>query len=216
MVDPATAATSSASAPSAWVPAGAFVPPLTPGGPVDAGIVLRERPDLALASLVAIDHAALAQAINARWGCALPQGPRQSTGESIRFLGVGPRNWLALGESTTMPSALAACAGEAGAVADQSDGYGVIEISGAKARALFEKGIGIDLHPSRFGQDNVAVTTCAHIGVILWQIDTAPIFGVALFRSYTGSFRDWLEESAAEFGVRVEPAPVLTPEIGRV
>jgi methylglutamate dehydrogenase subunit D len=37
----------------------------------------------------------------------------------------------------------------------------------------------------------------AHIGVILWQLDDAPTFEVATFRSYAFSFRRWLDATAA-------------------
>lgn len=188
-------------------PANAFDPAQHAVGPEGAGILVREQANLALASLVALDRPALTQAITNRYGCELPQGPKRIDGTSIAFLGTGPRNWLAISPDAGMPATLAEIAGSSGAVANQSDGYAVLEIGGPKARSLFEKGLAIDLHPAVFATGDAAVTSCAHIGVILWQIDAAPTYGVALFRSYAGSFRHWLEESAAEFGLAwKEPA----------
>ena len=172
-----------------------------PGGPADAGITVRERADLALASVVALDRTALERVIATHFGCDLPSGPKRADGRSIAFLGTGPRNWLAVSTVAGMPETLAGIAGAHGAVADQSDGYAVLEIGGSEARAMFEKGLGIDLHPAAFAPGDVAVTSCAHIGIILWQIDSAHTYAVALFRSYAGSFRHWLEDSAAEFGL---------------
>ena len=38
----------------------------------------------------------------------------------------------------------------------------------------------------------------------LWQVDDAPTYDVAFFRSYSGSFWNWLTESAGEYGYRYE------------
>jgi sarcosine oxidase gamma subunit len=62
----------------------------------------------------------------------------------------------------------------------------------------------LDLHPDVF-TGNVAVTVIAHIGAIVRQC--APErFAIAVFRSYAGSFRHWLNASAAEFGMAVDDA----------
>jgi methylglutamate dehydrogenase subunit D len=53
------------------------------------------------------------------------------------------------------------------------------------------------LHPTVFRPDSVATTVIAHIGVIFWQLDDAPTFEVATFRSYAFSFRRWLDATAA-------------------
>ncbi len=81
-------------------------------------------------------------------------------------------------------------------VSDQSGGYIVYRFSGPAARTLLQRGAFIDLHPSVFGPGSSAVTVIAHIGVILWQADDDTSFDVALFRSFAGSFRHWVEASA--------------------
>jgi sarcosine oxidase subunit gamma len=90
-------------------------------------------------------------------------------------------------------------------VSDQSDGYAVLRLAGAAMRATFEKGLAVDLHPAAFGPGDAAVTTCSHIGVILWQLDDAPTYEIALFRSLAADFWHWLSTSAAEYGLRVAP-----------
>jgi heterotetrameric sarcosine oxidase gamma subunit len=82
----------------------------------------------------------------------------------------------------------------------------VLRLSGPKVRATFEKGLGVDLHPGSFRPGDAAVTACAHLGVILWQIDEAPTYEVAVFRSLASRFWHWLSESAAEYGLRIVPS----------
>ena len=41
------------------------------------------------------------------------------------------------------------------------------------------------------------------MGVQLWQVDEAPSYDIALFRSVSASFWRWLTSSAAEFGYEV-------------
>jgi len=175
-----------------------------PGTPGDPGVIVRERADLSLATLVALDRPPLERAILTRWRCALPRGPKSAHTPELSFLGVGPRTWLAVSATPDMPAELAASAGPHGAVADQSHGYVVIELSGARVMSVLEKGVPIDLHQSVFAVGDAASTLCAQIGVIIWRLDRRPGFGMALFRSYARSFQDWLEDSAAEFGLRVD------------
>ncbi|MBN8957521.1 MAG: sarcosine oxidase subunit gamma [Rhizobiales bacterium] len=177
---------------------------LVPGGPKDAGIVVTERKDLQIATVIA-RSSGFAEAIKTAYGIALPSGPKRIVVHEITLLGTGPRAWFALraGERP-LASDLEQSLGEHAAVADQSDGYGVLRVSGAKVRALLAKGVPIDLHPRAFAADDVAVTVCSHIGIMLWRSDADSSFDIAMFRSLCGSFWSWLSESAEEFGLRVE------------
>jgi sarcosine oxidase subunit gamma len=177
---------------------------LVPGGPKDAGIVVTERKDLQIATVIA-RSSGFAEAIKTAYGIALPSGPKRIVAHEITFLGTGPRAWFALraGERP-LASDLEQSLGEHAAVADQSDGYGVLRVSGAKVRALLAKGVPIDLHPRAFAADDVAVTVCSHIGIMLWRSDADSSFDIAMFRSLCSSFWSWLSESAEEFGLRVE------------
>jgi sarcosine oxidase subunit gamma len=91
-------------------------------------------------------------------------------------------------------------------VSDQSDGRAILRISGSRARDVLAKGLPIDLHPSVFGPGSAATSVIALMGVTLWQVDDAPTYDLAVFRSLAGSFWTWLTDSAAEFGCRVEAA----------
>jgi sarcosine oxidase subunit gamma len=41
------------------------------------------------------------------------------------------------------------------------------------------------------------------MGVQIWQVDDAPSYDLAIFRSVSASFWRWLTASAAEFGYQV-------------
>jgi methylglutamate dehydrogenase subunit D len=177
-----------------------------------AGVIVRERSDDALAIVTARRGMAaeLAKRVHAM-GIVLPSEPRREAQGSLAFLGIGPGRWLATldhGANTSqscdawarsLAHDLTGCA----SIVDQTDGYAVLQIGGAKARATLAKGIAIDLHPRAFRAGDVAVTRIAHIGVMLWQLDDQPTYAVSVFRSLAGSFWHWLSASAEEFGIAV-------------
>src|SRR5258708_26399250 len=88
---------------------------------------------------------------------------------------------------------------------DQSGSYVLLRVGGEDARRVLQRGAFIDLHPSVFRRGSGATTVIAHIGVIFWQLDDAPIFEVATFRSYAFSFRKWLPATPAAFGPPSRP-----------
>ena len=141
-----------------------------------ADFSMTERTGLSLATVMArkgADHAAIMAA-----AC-------------VPLVATGPGTWLALGDVGNRLARLAS-------VSDQSGGYLIYRLAGPDARALLQKGTFIDLHPGAFGPGSSAVTVIAHIGVILWQVDAAPTYEIALFRSFAGSFRHWVEAAAMD------------------
>jgi sarcosine oxidase subunit gamma len=146
-----------------------------------ADFTMIERTGLALATVMArkgADHAAILTAAD----CAM--------------IPTGPGTWLAEGDAELLAVRLVGLAH----VSDQSGGYIVHRFAGPAARALLQKGVAIDLDPSAFGPGSAAVTGIAHIGVIIWQVDDAPTYDLALFRSFAGSFHHWV--AAAAQGLR--------------
>jgi sarcosine oxidase subunit gamma len=163
----------------------AFAGLLKPAGATrHPGVTVREVTDPQIATVIARGPIP-----------SLFDGPKRTTRESTDYLGIGPGKWLAFGP-------VAPDIAEGASVVDQSGGYGVLEISGRDAVATLEKGIGIDLHPRSFAPDAVAVTTIAHMGVILWRGE-GDAWRLAVFRSNAASFWHWLETSAAVFGMRI-------------
>jgi heterotetrameric sarcosine oxidase gamma subunit len=88
---------------------------------------------------------------------------------------------------------------------DQSDAKAVLRFWGRNARDVLAKGCPLDLHERAFHPQDAATTQIALISCLLWQLDEAPTFELAVPLSYVGSFWSWLTASAAEFGYEVTP-----------
>ena len=175
------------------------------------GVVISERIDLGLATVAARrgKSEALAAAVRAAYGADLPANSTVATRTSAAFIGTAPGQWFVVSEQLpngALADDLAAKLGGLASITDQSDGRGVIRVSGPQARAALAKGTPIDLHPRAFWPGSAATTVIGLIGVQLWQVDDAPTYDIAVFRGYAGSFWRWLAASAAEFGYTVEPA----------
>ena len=174
-----------------------------------AGVTICVRHDLGCATLMGRrgvqDH--LIQSVKAAYGIDIVAGPRRAASGAIAFLGVGPATWLAMQHDggNGFARSLKQAVGNTGSVADQTDGYVIHRISGPRVRQTLAKGFPIDLHEDAFAPGDVAVTSVAHVGAIVWRLDDLPdglaVFEIAVFRSLAGSFRRWLDDSAAEFGL---------------
>jgi sarcosine oxidase subunit gamma len=174
------------------------------------GLVIRERVDLGLATVMVRRgrEQALVDAVRAAYGVGLVDASKVSAGPQVAFVGSGPGHWLAVSESLAngaLAADLAARLPGLVSIFDQSDGRGVLRLSGPRVRDVLAKGLPIDLHPRAFAPGDAATSIISHIGVQLWQVDGEPTYDIAFFRSFAGSFWHWLAESAAEFGYRVDP-----------
>lgn len=137
-------------------------------------------------------------AISAALGFAVLPGPVESRGSNLALWGTGPGQWLA--HTTDAVPDWADALGDRLAglatVVDQSGAYAVLQVAGADACRLLQKGLAVDLSPAAFAPGAVLVSVIAHIGVILHH--AAPgSYHVLVFRSFSGSFRDWLQASIA-------------------
>ncbi|MEM9590750.1 MAG: sarcosine oxidase subunit gamma family protein [Pseudomonadota bacterium] len=171
-----------------------------------AGVTLTERANLGLATLEVRkgQTAALAEKVQAMYGAALPVGPVSASGTGVRFIGIAPGQWFAVSE--TMPNEalavdLATKLQGLASVADHSSGRMVMRLEGPAVRDVLAKGLAVDIDPSVFIDGAAALTNIGHIGVLVWRDDEA--FDLTVFRSFAGSFYDWLQASAAEFGIDV-------------
>ena len=141
-------------------------------------------------------------AIRERYGVELPDTPQRVEGKDIAFIWAGPDQWIAIaerGQDRDIEVELKPLLDGLSSIVDQSDARAVVRISGPPARDVLAKGVPIDLHPRAFKANNVAITHASHIGIIFWQIDDAPAYEIAMFRSFADSFAHWLLESSAEF-----------------
>jgi sarcosine oxidase subunit gamma len=174
------------------------------------GVTIAERTGLGLATVAARkgQETALKAAVREAYGVALPDGSAIVHGPEVSFLGYGPGQWLAVSESLAgeaLAAALAARLKGLASISDQNGGRAVIRISGPRARDVLAKGLPLDLDARAFEPGDGATSTISLMGVQLWQVDAAPTYDIALFRSVSGSFWRWLTASAAEYGYEVAP-----------
>lgn len=158
---------------------------------------ITERKGVALATIMARKGVARTH-LSKPLGLSPPAGPQVAGAGPFSLIGVGPGVWFAVregGPEDWIDELRQALAGAA-SVSEQTGGYLVLRLTGPGAQALLQSGAFIDLDPAVFGVGAAAVTAIAHIGVILWKVDDGPTFDVALFRSFAGSFRDWVAANA--------------------
>lgn len=176
------------------------------GGP--RPVVLTERPDVRLCVIGARGGkgAEVADVVRSLTGLVLPPGPKRVAANGLGLVGTAPDQWLATAEGPTARDLLdkltTALAGLATA-AEQSDGKAVIRIAGSRARSALAKGCSLDLDPRAFAPGDAATTPIALIDCVLWQVDDAPTYELAVPSSFVESFWSWLTGSAAEYGYEV-------------
>jgi len=173
-----------------------------------AGLLIEERTDVALASVIAKrgKRFMLVNAVNTAFGVAPPDGPRRVTKGAVTFAGTGPDQWIASAEGSEAAGFTARLRGRIGlfaAVSDQSDARVVLRLSGPRVRDVLAKGVPLDLHPKAFKPGDVATTVAAYVGVQIDMLDAAPTYQITAPRSMAGTFWSWLSASAAEFGYEV-------------
>jgi sarcosine oxidase subunit gamma len=172
------------------------------------GVIAVERADLAIATVMARRDKSLelGTAVERAFGIVLPAGAKWAGNHGVIFLGTGPGKWLAISEvqSADFVTRLETQLRGLASVAEQSGGLGVLRLTGSAVLPTLEKGLQIDLSPSAFSANSVAITSIAHIGATLWKIDDKPTIDVAVARSLAGSFQHWLQVSAAIYGLSLQ------------
>jgi methylglutamate dehydrogenase subunit D len=176
---------------------------------VGRGLIVVHRDGLGLATVIAKrgQCRALVQLVRERYGIELPCGNIRKAARRLAFAGLGPETWLATSEvaCNEFSASLREEIGSLASISDQSDGYAMLRLTGAKVRDTLAKLIPIDVHPRVFKPGDVATTVTSHIGITIWRledaIDGSPTFEVAVFRSFARSFWHALAESTKEFGL---------------
>ena len=175
---------------------------------IKPGLIIEERTDLALATLIGRrrEMQNLRRAITAAFGLALPEGSHIVTKDGVSFAGIGIGKWIAAAEGPAAVGYVARLRGHLiglAAIADQSDGRVVLRLSGERVRQVLATGIALDLHPRKFKTGEIASTIIFQMGVQIQQLDDQPTFQLIAFRSFAGSLLSWLTKSAAEFGYEI-------------
>jgi sarcosine oxidase subunit gamma len=189
-----------------WTAASAFAGVVAPVATPGAGLTVTVLDTLGLASVHVRKDAGptLAAKVKAAYGIVLPERPQRVAAGEVAFVGTGPGAWMAVSEAGAAGWADRVAADVSGlaSVNDQSDGYAALRLEGPAVLDVLAKGVFLDLHDSVFPMGSAAGVTIAHIGAILWRREAA-VFEVLVFRSYAASFWQWVEESAAEYGLAV-------------
>jgi heterotetrameric sarcosine oxidase gamma subunit len=172
------------------------------------GLIIEERTDLALATLIARRNETqnLRRAITTAFGLALPEGSRVATKDGVSFAGIGVGKWLAAAEGPAAVDYVSRLRGHLmnlASIADQSDGRVVLRLSGERVREVLANGIPLDLHRRKFKTGDIASTMVSQMAVQIQQLDDRPTFQLVAFRSLAGSLLSWLTKSAAQFGYEI-------------
>jgi methylglutamate dehydrogenase subunit D len=177
----------------------------------DRGVIVSARDALAVTSLLIRkgQACAFAERVRARFGVELPSGACRVAHDDIAFLHTGPQAWLVTREvgGDGFAALVSDALGDVAAVADQSSAYAILRMTGPSVRSTLAKLLPIDLYEHEFEINKVASTTASHVGATLWRledaVDGAPVFEIAVYRSFAASFWHSLASSAAEFGLSV-------------
>jgi heterotetrameric sarcosine oxidase gamma subunit len=177
-----------------------------PGGP---GIVLAERHPLSVVQIAT--YASNAGGVRDALAAALGVAPHASanrcaTHGETTILWVGPERWLVVEPERRDLDALlrAALAGTSAAVTDLGNGRTTVCIAGKRSRDLLAKGSAIDFHGRAFPVGACAQGLLGHVGALFHAVGDTPDFDLHIARSYAQTVWEWLTESAAEYGYRVE------------
>lgn len=175
------------------------------------GIIIAERRPLAMVQVAALSGAAVAvrAGIAAALGLTMAARPNLAAHkDGVTILWVGPDRWLVV-EPERPGRELGARLNEALAstpatLTDLSHGRTVFRIAGCSSRDLLAKGCGVDFHPRAFPVDSCTQSLLGHVGALLHAVDEAPSLDLYVARSYALTVLEWLTESAAEYGCRIE------------
>lgn len=139
-------------------------------------------------------------------GTTLPRTSGEvSTHGQHSVLWLGPDEWLVVSQTSSdvlVPALVQGVADAHVAVVDVSANRTVLELRGASARAVLQKGCPLDLHPRAFGPGQAVTTTLARIPLLLWQIgpDSYRLLPRASFAEYVAR---WLLDASQEFASAV-------------
>ncbi len=180
----------------------------------EAGVELAEAPCLGQVGLrLDASDSELREKAETALGFPLPVEANTVTSDEGRAaIWMGPDEWLLLTpeeEGSKLEKALNdALEGHHAAVFDVSDSRSRILLAGRNARDVLKKGCGIDFHPRAFKPGQCAQSTLALAHILVHQVAEVPETGAAAYhlfvhRSFTEYTWAWLEDAAAEYGIRI-------------
>lgn len=150
-------------------------------------------------------HAAVASALSKAVSveASITPGICNSDG-STQVVWNGPNQWMVISETDAAEGLLEKiqnAVGDKAGVVDQSHGRVGLRLSGEHARTVVQKNCPLDVHPRSFEPGSCALTTIAHIGALIIQVDDAPTYDLFVNRSFARSFADSVVHGCHEFEV---------------
>jgi sarcosine oxidase subunit gamma len=130
----------------------------------------------------------------------------------IAIYWLGPDEWLVVTpgerESDIANDLRAAFAVLHVAVTELSGGQTTVVLRGTPVRELLSKECPLDFDPRSFRPGTCAQSHLAKAPVLLHALDDGSGFAIVIRRSFADYFWLWLEDAAAEYGLRVSPDAV--------
>jgi len=164
------------------------------------GVALAEETALGIVSIATPlgGDEALSRAVSDAYAAEVPEIGRAALADTgkARLLRLAPdQMFLLVADAGDNPVAnVADGLGEAAYLTDQSDGWAMLRISGAKSRTALERICPLDLHVDAFPGGHVARTVMEHMGVIILHEDP-DTFLLLSPRSSAASFLHAVETS---------------------
>jgi sarcosine oxidase, subunit gamma len=164
---------------------------------------LAEVPFLAQLTLRVAPGSEAAEAAGRVLGVPLPTEPNTiAANGDLQVLWMGPDEWLVVGRDGVAQHRDAlehALEAEHATIVDVSAHRTAIEVAGADARELLQKGCALDLHPRAFGAGRCAQTLLARTNVVLVARNDDPEYWVLVRASFAEYLAEWLLDAAAEY-----------------
>lgn len=171
------------------------------------GVHFAERRDLAIVSLAGRADAGgdLDAAVASGLGLTLPGANESAAGDDLTMLWVGLDRWLVLAPGRDGPALmrrLAEALGDSAALADQSHGESVLDMSGPRVRAVLAKATPVDVDAAAFPVGRVVSTVMNHTSVQLWRTADSQ-YRVIVHRGFARDLFEFLTTMAREVGYRI-------------
>jgi len=167
------------------------------------GVRLAEWPFNTMVNLRVAPDSEAADRIEKTLGAPLPRQCGQTAVSGPHtLLWLGPDEWLVVspaGGTSVAAELREALAGDPGSAVDVSANRTTLELSGAAARQVLEKGCPLDLHPRAFGPGRAVSTTVGPVAVLLWQVDEAPTYRLFPRSSFADYLARWLIDAMSEY-----------------
>ncbi|NLU68383.1 sarcosine oxidase subunit gamma family protein [Streptomyces sp. HNM0574] len=167
------------------------------------GVSLAEWPYITMVDVRADPGAEVARRLERVLGTALPRRCGETTGRGPHTVTwLGPDEWLVLSQADGPGLAAglrAALDGGPGSVVDVSANRTTLELRGARAREVLEKGCPLDLHPRAFGPGRAVSTTVGPVPVLLWQTEDTPSYRLLPRASFADYLARWLIDAMGEY-----------------